>query len=358
MYCFKCGSEIPDGVKFCTKCGASAIKNANAELHLSDNEVAAPVDDCNQIEETTLHNAVRKTQQRSRRIPIIVLVALSLALLSCVAYAAYRVYFEQPNTQLEQNEEAAEVANNNLDNETAQDVEQSEHAEQDEQAEERIEALDAYQDLIASYRYAKTDPDNQLFFNEHPLVNPVGISRSSYDSYALADLNHDSIPELLMGYPPIGARTYTLISEIYTYQNGEIVEIAANYGVSAAYLTLRENGVVMLQQDLGGAGQDYIYATLQDGPLSSCEFFSNGEVGSAWNVVTGLRWFALSGYNQDATVYDSFTGYGDLANNQLPDPSGLTPDIVNRYINNLAEAYPLDVATQWFNTDSDDIDIA
>lgn len=127
MFCRQCGSEIPNNAKFCTFCGTKVItlaeeteplkSEAQSEEESSyegneqnvieagqancvapdsaplSQEQAAPSESSNSSGAKSLKAAVESNKKRSRRhVPMIILVALALALATSVAYAAYRVY--------------------------------------------------------------------------------------------------------------------------------------------------------------------------------------------------------------------------------------------------------------------------
>ena len=154
MFCTKCGAQLQDDAKFCTACGArvahpnaaraqAATCEANLEeaAPLPPNQSADMATDAHAPETTpnansadntspadaatnssapsdapageasnqTLKSAVKQTTQRSRRrVPLVVLVALALALAAGTAYAAYRVYVDviAPSQQPAQTEQA------------------------------------------------------------------------------------------------------------------------------------------------------------------------------------------------------------------------------------------------------------
>lgn len=113
MYCTKCGAKLPRDARFCMNCGkpvvAIASEKAAASTASSEKAVASAVVPGKVAEPTgassssqnnpspeqseTLRGAVNATKHRSRRrVPMVVLVALAMALAAGTAYAAYRVY--------------------------------------------------------------------------------------------------------------------------------------------------------------------------------------------------------------------------------------------------------------------------
>ena len=113
MYCTKCGAKLPHDARFCMNCGkpvaAIASEKAAASTASSEKAVAPAVVPAKVAEpkgassssqnnpspeqSETLRGAVNATKHRSRRrVPMVVLVALAMALVAGTAYAAYRVY--------------------------------------------------------------------------------------------------------------------------------------------------------------------------------------------------------------------------------------------------------------------------
>ena len=86
MYCTKCGAKLPSDAKFCMECGKPVAAVVPAAT-------AAPQNNASSEQSETLRGAVNATKHRSRRrVPMVVLVALAMALAAGTAYAAYRVY--------------------------------------------------------------------------------------------------------------------------------------------------------------------------------------------------------------------------------------------------------------------------
>lgn len=113
MYCTKCGAKLPRDARFCMNCGkpVAAIASEKAVASTASlGKAAAPVAAPAKVAEPTgassssqnnpspeqsetLRGAVNATKHRSRRrVPMVVLVALAMALAAGTAYAAYRVY--------------------------------------------------------------------------------------------------------------------------------------------------------------------------------------------------------------------------------------------------------------------------
>lgn len=80
MFCAECGNELEEDARFCTKCGASTDEARTSKP---------------ESESGTLKAAIEATKHRSRRrVPLVLLIAFALALVTGVAYAAFWVYTE------------------------------------------------------------------------------------------------------------------------------------------------------------------------------------------------------------------------------------------------------------------------
>ena len=131
MYCTKCGAKLPRDARFCMNCGkpVAAIASEKAAASTASSEkAAAPAAAPAKVAEPTgassssqnnpspeqsetLRGAVNATKHRSRRrVPMVVLVALAMALVAGTAYAAYRVYTDVwLPAQQAQNEQTVEA---------------------------------------------------------------------------------------------------------------------------------------------------------------------------------------------------------------------------------------------------------
>lgn len=131
MYCTKCGAKLPRDARFCMNCGkpVAAIAPAKAAASTaSSGKAAAPAavpaktaeptgassssqNNPSSEQSETLRGAVNATKHRSRRrVPMVVLVALAMALAAGTAYAAYRVYADVwLPAQQAQNEQTVEA---------------------------------------------------------------------------------------------------------------------------------------------------------------------------------------------------------------------------------------------------------
>ena len=131
MYCTKCGAKLPRDARFCMNCGkpVAAIAPAKAAASTaSSGKAAAPAavpaktaeptgassssqTNPSSEQSETLRGAVNATKHRSRRrVPMVVLVALAMALAAGTAYAAYRVYTDVwLPAQQNQNEQTVEA---------------------------------------------------------------------------------------------------------------------------------------------------------------------------------------------------------------------------------------------------------
>ena len=131
MYCTKCGAKLPRDARFCMNCGkpvAAIASEKAAASTASSGKAAAPAavpakaaeptgassssqNNPSSEQSETLRGAVNATKHRSRRrVPMVVLVALAMALAAGTAYAAYRVYTDVwLPAQQAQNEQTVEA---------------------------------------------------------------------------------------------------------------------------------------------------------------------------------------------------------------------------------------------------------
>ena len=131
MYCTKCGAKLPRDARFCMNCGkpvAVVASEKAAASTASSGKAAAPAavpakaaeptgassssqNNPSSEQSETLRGAVNATKHRSRRhVPMVVLVALAMALAAGTAYAAYRVYTDMwLPAQQAQNEQTVEA---------------------------------------------------------------------------------------------------------------------------------------------------------------------------------------------------------------------------------------------------------
>ena len=131
MYCTKCGAKLPRDARFCMNCGkpvAAIASEKAAASTASSGKAAVPAavpakaaeptgassssqNNPSPEQSETLRGAVNATKHRSRRrVPMVVLVALAMALAVGTAYAAYRVYTDVwLPAQQAQNEQTVEA---------------------------------------------------------------------------------------------------------------------------------------------------------------------------------------------------------------------------------------------------------
>ena len=105
MYCTKCGAKLPRDARFCMNCGkpvAAIASEKAAASTTSSGKAAAPAkaaeptgassssqNNPSSEQSETLRGAVNATKHCSRRrVPMVVLVALAMALAAGTAYAA------------------------------------------------------------------------------------------------------------------------------------------------------------------------------------------------------------------------------------------------------------------------------
>lgn len=195
MFCMHCGQKLPDDARFCTSCGASVQEAPAQETPLNAERENAPETDKAQqtaanaaafrddepmrdaaSSEQPLKHVIEDTKRRSKRpVPMILLVALALALAAGTAYAAYRVYTEIIAPQQQQQQAAPDAQ--------ASD----EETPYDNQAESEPEPSDAVET-------AEGHPQSILQVAEILAMNPADIP-SYLESQGLAESQDQLAPE-------------------------------------------------------------------------------------------------------------------------------------------------------------------
>ena len=273
--------------------------------------------------------------------PMILLVALALALATSVAYAAYRVYTDiWAPMQQEQQQKA--------------------QAEKDAQ-----EAQDAYNGIIEEYSKALKDAKNgELDRNEiaekYPHVNSepfpyysmsLSDSETSDYKYAAKDLNDDGTPELLIGRDMTQYGTiYTSIAvyDIWSYQNGNLVHVES--GITRGDYSLRENGVIMSRANGGAYINGYMMMSLNKGKLYSVEDLDQANVTKAqgnWTNLEGISEERIDGTTRTSSDNPQveYTKYAD--NSTGADSGTCTAEQFSSMLKDLFIKYPEDTSVEW-----------
>ncbi len=289
-----------------------------------------------------LKAAVVQNKKRSRRhIPMIVLVALALALATSVAYAAYRAYTDiWVPMQQEQQQKA--------------------QAEKDVQ-----EAQDAYNGIIEEYSKALKDAksgelDHNEIAEKYPHVNSepfpyysmsLSDSETSDYKYTAKDLNDDGTPELLIGRGMTQYGTmYTSIAvyDIWSYQNGNLVHVES--GITRGDYSLRENGVIMSRANGGADINGYMMMSLNKGKLYSVEDLDQANVTKAqgnWTNLEGISEERIDGTTRTSNDNPQVK-YTKYANNSTGADSGTcTAKQFNSMLDELFAKYPEDTSVEW-----------
>ena len=329
MYCTQCGAELTEQARFCTACGAPVDDNApkedsnvedpeqrNTETGKTEDGVFS-FEDCSAEEpsadkKASFSEALDSSKMKSkRRIPFIALVALALALLSGIAYAAYQVYthYIAPAQQEATVENAIQTAIENTVEAAVETIEierpQPEESEESEETETRASpdhtdietevsedvqsqseseaAIAAYEEVLNQYREAKNiGLDAALSAwgaGSLQLININAIQDNpdlSSFGYCYADLDANGIPELLIGSDSedLGYQTTyaNYVWHGYSFQNDSLIPFLQ--GWSRNTYTLCEENVFFSHGsggfDIGGNG----YYVLEGTALTPIETIS------------------------------------------------------------------------------------
>ena len=302
MYCTRCGAELTEQARFCIACGAPVDNDIQEkctvieEKKTQDREANEPERGASDsdAEATTESSAVRNAsftealdsskKKSKQRIPFVVLVALALALLSGIAYAAYQVYthYIAPTQRAETIELINEAQSDEALDQGADSVEN---------------AMKAYEGILEEYRtalYTFLQDANYYDDEEHrkeiPHVNLGALSDYemlsvtnggpgnvdeynpysgyvyTFIGYAYKDLNEDDVPELLIIYcmgtdpgDPTKALPYpdhavgVYIFDLYTFENGEPTRFSFEEGALEHVAEFNDEetyGVIVLQDDI------------------------------------------------------------------------------------------------------------
>ncbi len=248
MYCRQCGHELESDALFCTQCGAS-VKAAPQRQAATAAVAVEEGHDGSPDEPVSLKAAMDETKERSkRRIPLVVLVALILALVAGVAFGAYYVY----DTIIEPRLSEQQAQDGNED-----EIVPAEEAEAAMAAYEGI--LDEYRDFMAylegggDINDLELDPETSTYA-EYPDVNVIGFMdfanrEGAYAQYAYADLNDDGIDELLIRSNEPDQSSVAIIQG-FTYYDGEVKELFESTYRNQWHI--EDNGYLLLTADSGG----------------------------------------------------------------------------------------------------------
>lgn len=223
-FCTNCGTELKGFEAYCPGCGKGVNKLSGNSANANRANLSSGGESAN-----GLASAVSSTKQRSRRkVPLIVLVALAMALAAGTAYAAYMFISGEiviPSTvqQNEQNEAMIEQPPRIVETKEA--------------------ALEGYAPVIADYKSVTGLEASEIDLSNHPYLNP---DNPVEPSYAYFDINDDGIPELLIGTStPCDLGEYGGVFDIWTYQNGEPVRVMASKSAGSDYIKIHEGGVAI-----------------------------------------------------------------------------------------------------------------
>ena len=233
-----------------------------------------------EAETSNLKAAVAQNKKRSRRhIPMIVLVALALALATSVAYAAYRAYTDIFLPQQEEQQRIEQIENS------------------------ANEAKSTYNEIVEEYSNAlKECRSGSLVLNDvdgsYPHANPeVSLLTNPNDvKYAIKDLNGDKVPELLIGYG--GDSSSNSIYDMWSYQDNAPIRIAIGM-LRGRYVLLGDETV--MHYGSGGVNiRGYELLKLNDGQLYGI-YHDYSNIDNNWTFLAGTSMEGIDGQESQSS---------------------------------------------------------
>lgn len=383
MFCTQCGTKLHDDARFCPSCGAR-IADQEIPVSKSTSNPSSPIALANGEESTSasleqktendgfvsLIPAVKETQHRSqRRMPLVALIALALALTSALAFAAYYVYTsmqqQAPEPVRIETQQAEEQPTEESPNESKQSEEQSTETEKEKDSSEADSTVEAYQPIIDDFRAlasdystvaassARTDGTRDAFEAEHPYTRLTlqmpqyarsWLNGSETAVYTFRDLNSDGMPECLLGAKSNSGEIY--VWDIWAIKDGVPIKIA--YGQEKGLLTLRQDNVIQQYNNSGAASGTETYFRIGNSEnLVDISQYNGIDDLSAINAafesnsmtLSSVSWDGMSNTGINKVIITDEQGastQGDPANWQSEREA-------------LASKYPADKTTEWTN---------
>lgn len=286
MFCKYCGAKLSDEALFCTECGSavpgrgeSALGDQSGPTEPASNTAEDDQDagvvglaEGAMTDSVTFSAAMDSAKRRGRRkMPVIVLVALALLLLSSVAFAAYWAYqeFFAPEPAPVEQPSSSETA----------------LPPEPEPAADETAALNAFEEVVAQYQEAmdyaaaniqadavREEDAFGTFQEDYPLANTLGVLDVATNSigspfglcYALVDIDGDGDRELAIGLPSTGYRDglSNFIVQAYSYEGDSGLQVLCE-GVYRTPSYICQGGMLLTMSSGGydvGRATFYRYA--------------------------------------------------------------------------------------------------
>lgn len=237
MYCTKCGNELREGVKFCTKCGAPVTNNDAGTISVNKNDagnISVNNNDASNIEK---EDSVKQKNGKLIFIPIIVVVCVVLAL----GAAAY--IFREDIGQFMHDKWNIDILYSGEEDDTDSEIVDVDESTQETES-----------DVTETEETTTSADDNEVTVADWCEAYKDYLTKGDYTIYtsALIYVNDDEIPELVL----VGDCEATG-NLILTYDGTDIDELQT----SRLYFEYIEKGNLLCNSDgVTGCYHDYIFS--------------------------------------------------------------------------------------------------